>query len=194
MSDRVFHSRISKPNAGFLLAPVPRSAGSGPRPRAGKHSETSSRNHLACLGERCHAANAVSRLARLVRRNRCDSAPGIGSPACVGRLSSVHLRRATAAFGSRRRDGAGVYGAELSHVASVAGFSHVHVYSCADAANVCLFVRLLFGLSYSLTLHGLLRDYGPNQRDRWRHAGFAIAITQRPLQEVQHELIGALPE
>jgi hypothetical protein len=84
--------------------------------------------------------------------------------------------------------------AELSHVASVAGFSHVHVHSCADAANVCLFARLLFGLSYSLALHGPLRDYGPNQREKWRHARFALVITQRLLQEAQRELIGALPE
>jgi hypothetical protein len=33
-------------------------------------------------------------------------------------------------------------------------------------ATVCLFARLLFGLSYSLTLLGLLRDYGPNQREK----------------------------
>ena len=33
-------------------------------------------------------------------------------------------------------------------------------------ATVCLLARVLFGLSYSLTLHGLLRDYGPNQREK----------------------------
>jgi colanic acid/amylovoran biosynthesis glycosyltransferase len=124
----------------------------------------------------------------------------------IRRLASVHLRAwggclALISRGVPRRlldrtsvMSAGVYGPELSHVASVAGGSHVHVHSCADAADVCLFARLLFGLSHSLTLHGLLPDYRPNQRERWRHGSFSSVTTQRLRQEVQHALIGALPE
>jgi hypothetical protein len=136
----------------------------------------------------------------------------LGSPdlsvatGAIPRLASVHPRAWGGCLASISRgepwrllDCAGVTALvftadELSHIASIAGFSHVYVHSCTDAANVCLLACLLFGPSYSLTLHGPLHDYGSNQREKWRHARFAIVITQRLLQEVQRELIGALPE
>jgi colanic acid/amylovoran biosynthesis glycosyltransferase len=49
------------------------------------------------------------------------------------------------------------------------------------------------GVPYSLTLHGPLSDYGPNQREKWRHAAFAIVITQRLKAEVGAALAGDLP-
>jgi colanic acid/amylovoran biosynthesis glycosyltransferase len=84
-------------------------------------------------------------------------------------------------------------GAELAYLARRNGFSHVHVHSCADAAHVALFAHLLFGLEYSIMLHGPLRDYGPNQREKWARARFAIVITKRLLEEVREELAGVLP-
>jgi glycosyltransferase involved in cell wall biosynthesis len=44
-----------------------------------------------------------------------------------------------------------------------------------------------------MTLHGPLDDYGPNQKEKWRHAKFAFVITQKLLGEVNQELAGALP-
>jgi glycosyltransferase involved in cell wall biosynthesis len=58
---------------------------------------------------------------------------------------------------------------------------------------VALFANLLSGLPYSLTLHGPLDDYGPNQKEKWRHAKFAFVITKKLLSEVNQELAGALP-
>jgi len=85
------------------------------------------------------------------------------------------------------------FGAELGWLARRAGWSHVHVHSCGDAANVAMFARRLTGLSYSLTLHGPLRDYGPNQKQKWTHSTFALVITRRLREEVQKELAGFLP-
>jgi glycosyltransferase involved in cell wall biosynthesis len=70
---------------------------------------------------------------------------------------------------------------------------HVHVHSCANAALIAAFANRLSGLSYSLTLHGPLSDYGPLQRTKWRHAAFAIVITRRLMDEVRQELCGFLP-
>lgn len=84
-------------------------------------------------------------------------------------------------------------GARLKRVAAERGLDHVHVHSCADAAHVAMFCRLLGGPTYSITLHSSLRDYGPNQREKWRHAKFAMVITQRLLKEIQEPLAGALP-
>jgi glycosyltransferase involved in cell wall biosynthesis len=86
-----------------------------------------------------------------------------------------------------------VAGAELVAVARAEGLSHVHVHSCADAANVALFARLLCGPSYSLTLHGPLSDYGSNQALKWQHAAFGVVITYGLEREVRAALDGALP-
>jgi glycosyltransferase involved in cell wall biosynthesis len=74
------------------------------------------------------------------------------------------------------------------------GVEHVHVHSCGDAANVALFANQLSELSYSVTLHNPIVTYGPNQPQKWRHARFAIVITNEILSEVEEQLHGALPE
>jgi colanic acid/amylovoran biosynthesis glycosyltransferase len=85
-------------------------------------------------------------------------------------------------------------GAELAAVGRQRGWKHVHVHSCANAANIALFANLLTGLSYSLTLHGGLHDYGPNQRSKWQHAAFGIVITRTLKAELKKSLGSALPE
>lgn len=85
------------------------------------------------------------------------------------------------------------YGAELGWLARRDGWIHVHVHSCGDAANIAMFARCLTGLPYSLTLHGPLRDYGSNQKQKWSHAKFALTITRRLRDDVQRELAGYLP-
>lgn len=84
-------------------------------------------------------------------------------------------------------------GAQLAWLASRRGWRHVHVHSCANSATVALFANRLRGVSYSLTLHGPLRDYGPNQRLKWAHSAFAIVITKKLLDEAREQLAGSLP-
>jgi glycosyltransferase involved in cell wall biosynthesis len=84
-------------------------------------------------------------------------------------------------------------GAMLAGLARRDDIRHVHVHSCANAALIAAFANRLSGLSYSLTLHGPLSDYGPLQRTKWRHAAFAIVITRRLMNEVRQELRGFLP-
>lgn len=85
-------------------------------------------------------------------------------------------------------------GAELSHLARSRGWKHIHVHSCADAANVAMFASLLSKLPYSITLHGPLTDYGLNQKQKWRFAAFGIVITQKLYEEVNQTLAGYLPK
>jgi colanic acid/amylovoran biosynthesis glycosyltransferase len=84
-------------------------------------------------------------------------------------------------------------GAELGAIARRKGWRHVHVHSCANAAAVAMFAGFLGGLRYSMTLHGPLRDYGPAQRQKWRHSEFAVVITNRLLAEVSEKVSGHLP-
>ena len=84
-------------------------------------------------------------------------------------------------------------GAELKAFAQTKGLIHVHAHSAGDAAHVALFAKLLGGPNYSLTLHGPLADYGPNQREKWRHAAFGIVITKTLRRELEAALGDALP-
>ncbi|MDA0591581.1 MAG: glycosyltransferase family 4 protein [Planctomycetota bacterium] len=84
-------------------------------------------------------------------------------------------------------------GAVLARLARKRGWQQIHVHSCANAANVAMFANRLSGVKYSLTLHGPLKDYGPNQRNKWRHASAAVVITRQLLQEVYDQLDGNLP-
>lgn len=86
------------------------------------------------------------------------------------------------------------FGARLAALARARGWQHVHVHSCADAANVALFGHLLGGPAYSLTLHGpTLEVYGPNQAQKWRHARFGLAVTEKLRQQLERELGRNLP-
>jgi len=85
-------------------------------------------------------------------------------------------------------------GAELAYIARVRGWTHLQVHSCADAANVALFASLLSGLPYSLTLHGNVGNYGPNQSEKWKHARFGIVITRQLLDEIRETLGDEAPE
>ncbi|MCG8557009.1 MAG: glycosyltransferase family 4 protein [Proteobacteria bacterium] len=81
------------------------------------------------------------------------------------------------------------FGARLGAIAARRRWRHIHVHSAADAANVALYAWLLSGLPYSLTLHGPVSDYGPNQQRKWTHASFGIVITQQ-LHDQLREQVG----
>jgi colanic acid/amylovoran biosynthesis glycosyltransferase len=84
-------------------------------------------------------------------------------------------------------------GARLSVVARERGWHHVHVHSCGNAASIALYAHLLSGLPYSLTLHGPLSDYGPNQSTKWAKAAFSIVITEELKREVERFFGPAIP-
>ena len=85
------------------------------------------------------------------------------------------------------------FGAQLAWIARTKGWRHLHVHSCGNSAHIAAFAHELSGLSFSMTLHGPLRDYGPNQKQKWRRATFAIVITRQLLEEVERTLVGNLP-
>ncbi len=107
--------------------------------------------------------------------------------------ASMIRARGLSPRGRLRLLGLAAMGARLAQHARERRWYHVHVHSCADAAHVAMFAHLLSGLSYSITLHSHLRDFGPNQQEKWRHANFAVVITRALLQEVQENLAGSLP-
>jgi glycosyltransferase involved in cell wall biosynthesis len=87
-----------------------------------------------------------------------------------------------------------LFAGKLAWLARTRGWSHVHVLSCADAANIALFASILTGLTYSLTLLGPLEEFGPNQEQKWKHASFALVMSQLLLNVVNDRLAGFLPK
>lgn len=73
--------------------------------------------------------------------------------------------------------------ASMCAAARKQGIRHVHIHSCANAAWMGVFANRISGVEYSLTLHGPLKDYGPNQPLKWKFASFVIIITQDLLAE-----------
>jgi colanic acid/amylovoran biosynthesis glycosyltransferase len=111
-------------------------------------------------------------------------------PACVRAIAKAE---GLDARGRARLSSLAAVGAQLVALSQREGFSHVHVHSAADAAHVALFAHLLGGVSYSLTLHGPLSDYGPNQQAKWANAAFGIVITKKLQLEMREELGASLP-
>lgn len=83
--------------------------------------------------------------------------------------------------------------ARLRQLARAHNWTHIHVHSCANASNVAMLAERLGGVRYSMTLHGPLKDYGPNQKVKWQHADFGVIITQDLLAEAHQQLAGHLP-
>lgn len=83
---------------------------------------------------------------------------------------------------------------KLAWLAKNRGWTHIHVHSCADAANIALFASLIANIPYSMTLHGPTLDvYGGNQKQKWQYASFALIISDKLLEVVKHRLVGFLP-
>ncbi|HEX2700634.1 MAG TPA: exopolysaccharide biosynthesis GT4 family glycosyltransferase EpsE [Acidimicrobiales bacterium] len=95
--------------------------------------------------------------------------------------------------GAVRMASLAVVGAAVAGLAQRRQWRHLHVHSCADAANLAQFAAQLTQLTYSVTLHGPLRDYGGNQRQKWSNASFAFVITEVLRREIETVLGPALP-
>ncbi len=74
------------------------------------------------------------------------------------------------------------------------GITHIHAHSCGRAALIAALAHHAHGLSYSLTLHGPLQDYGVGQRFKWRGAAFVSVITRALLDLLPGQLGDALPK
>jgi len=87
-----------------------------------------------------------------------------------------------------------IIGGRFAALARERGWSQLHVLSAGDAAHVAAFASYLTGIDYSLTLLAPLDGYGPNQREKWRDASFALVMNEKLLAEVHSQLGEAAPK
>ncbi|MDX5411566.1 MAG: glycosyltransferase, partial [Rhodobacterales bacterium] len=81
----------------------------------------------------------------------------------------------------------------LARDCAARGIRHIHAHSCGRAALIAALAHHAHGLSYSLTLHGHLSDYGVGQRFKWRDAAFVSVITRALIDLLPGQLGDALP-
>jgi len=79
-------------------------------------------------------------------------------------------------------------GADLVDFSKKNNISHIHVHSCANTANITLYSRFMNGPTYSMTLHGPIKDYGNNQINKWKNAHFGIVITHDLMAELRKKI------
>lgn len=101
-----------------------------------------------------------------------------GAQAVLMKTSAVRQCLRQGSGGLARSLGLIAIGAGLAALARRRGFEHVHVHSCAEAANIAAFSNLLGGPSYSLTLHGDVDGYGPGQEFKWGGAAFGFVVSR----------------
>jgi colanic acid/amylovoran biosynthesis glycosyltransferase len=87
-----------------------------------------------------------------------------------------------------------ILGLWLGHQIKKNGMKHLHVHSCADAANIALFAQRTFGVNYSMTLHNPISIWGGNQENKWKHALFGIIITDWIRKDLDLKLGPFLPK
>lgn len=116
-------------------------------------------------------------------------------PVAVARCLRVAFEVKDASLGQRLRliGLVGIAG-RVAALARERGWSQLHVLSAGQAAHVGAFAAILTGIKYSLTLLAPMEGYGPNQREKWRHASFALVMSQKLREEVEAELGTAAPK
>jgi colanic acid/amylovoran biosynthesis glycosyltransferase len=116
-------------------------------------------------------------------------------PKALGRCLLMPLEIKEAGLKQRLRLAALVLIAgRVAALARERGWSQLHGLSAGDAAHVAAFASYLTGINYSLTLLAPLDGYGPNQREKWRHASFALVMSRKLLAEVEQQLGDVAPE
>lgn len=72
---------------------------------------------------------------------------------------------------------------KLGRQIKASGVDHLHIHSCANSALLGVMCHKMYGVPYSLVLHGPFSDYGDHQKYKWRHAEFVFVITDLLYQE-----------
>ncbi len=86
-----------------------------------------------------------------------------------------------------------VIAGRLAALARERGWTQLHVLSAGDAAHVAAFASYMTGIDYSLTLLAPLEGYGPNQKEKWGGASFALVMSEKLLADVHRNLGDAAP-
>lgn len=87
------------------------------------------------------------------------------------------------------------FAAKLIWLARHQSWSHIHVTTCGDSANIAMFASILSNITYSLSLLGPeLETYGPNQKQKWQYTAFGIFQAEKLQRDVEKKLDGYLPK
>jgi glycosyltransferase involved in cell wall biosynthesis len=72
----------------------------------------------------------------------------------------------------------------MARAARRLGVTRLHSHSCSQSAILCMMVKRLLGIPYSMTLNANIEWWGGAMREKFEDADFTIAITQRLLDQI----------
>ena len=70
----------------------------------------------------------------------------------------------------------------------------LHSHACANSAILCMMVRLLIGIPFSMTLNANIEFWGGAMREKFEEAEFTIAITQWLLDQIRRDFPTLRPD
>jgi colanic acid/amylovoran biosynthesis glycosyltransferase len=74
------------------------------------------------------------------------------------------------------------------------GVAHLHSHSCSNSAILCMMVKRLLGIPFSMTLNANIEWWGGAMAEKFQEAEFTIAITQWLLDQMRREFPGLAPQ
>lgn len=74
------------------------------------------------------------------------------------------------------------------------GVKHLHAHTCSNAAVLCMFVKQLVGVPFSMTLNANINWWGGAMHEKFHDAEFTIAITTRLLEEMRRDYPSLRPD
>jgi glycosyltransferase involved in cell wall biosynthesis len=78
-------------------------------------------------------------------------------------------------------------GLRFARAATSAGVGHLHSHTCSNSAILCMMVKRLVGIPFSMTLNANLEWWGGAMQEKLEDADFTLAVSERLLQQVRTE-------
>jgi glycosyltransferase involved in cell wall biosynthesis len=82
---------------------------------------------------------------------------------------------------------------KMAWIARRLRITHFHNHSCSSCAILCMMVKRLVGIPFSMTLNANIEWWGGAMREKFQDAAFTIAITQWLLDQMKRDHPGLAP-
>lgn len=76
---------------------------------------------------------------------------------------------------------------KLARACEVRGLDHLHSHSCSNAAILCMMVKRLCGVPFSMTLNASIEWWGGAMREKFEDATFTAATTRWLLEQLRRD-------
>lgn len=83
--------------------------------------------------------------------------------------------------------------AELARRCEASGIDRLHSHTCSNSAILCMMVKRLSGLPWSMTLNNRIELWGGAMKEKFEDATFTVAITRQLLEQMRRDYPSLAP-